>query len=88
MQLEHLTHPLAIKWDTLEQKRAVVAILDKKGAVPILYRGASRYDRILVYPKCRERQDVTYTDTYAETIEIIGHAQTTITAEQFINDNR
>lgn len=84
MNLTNITHPLAIKWDTLAQKDAVVEILERNRAVPIGYSNYAGYDRIIVYPKSRDRQHVLYTDTMAENVE---HYNATIHATEFITAN-
>ena len=85
MNLTNLTHPLAISWDNSEQKQAVVAILDKKGAAKILYSGHAENDRIKVYPNTSTLKKIGYTDLPKE---LIQPYTTTIAAEQFINDNQ
>ncbi len=83
MQLEYLTFPLAIKWDTDEQKDAVVAILDKKGVMQYKYAGTRFYDRI--YINNFGTSTLFYTDGLS--IALTDPDTTTITAEQFIMAN-
>lgn len=62
MNLATLTHPIAIKWDTYEQRKQCVDILDKAGASATLYSGDNTNDSITVYSTTGRYTDIAYTD--------------------------